>query len=69
MAGPIRRNALAAVNPRLLFVAGWRSHMALFSWMRPSAFVPTVLGVPLVQLLWFVHLGRYTGVHPASYYA
>ncbi|MEU6769529.1 ABC transporter permease [Streptomyces sp. NPDC046853] len=57
------------MNPRLLFIAGWRSHMALFSWMRPSAFITTVLGVPLVQLIWFVYLGRYAAVHPASYYA
>ncbi|MEU1145958.1 ABC transporter permease [Streptomyces sp. NPDC005863] len=69
MAGTIRRNALAAMNLRLLLVAGWRSHLALFSWMRPSAFLPTVVGVPLVQLLWFVHLGHYAGVHPTSYYA
>jgi ABC-2 type transport system permease protein len=54
---------------RLFFVAGWRSHMALFRWMRPSAFIPTVIGVPAVQLIWFVHLGRYLGTHPVSYYA
>ncbi|WP_369148943.1 ABC transporter permease [Streptomyces sp. R44] len=54
---------------RLFFVAGWRSHLALFRWVRPSAFIPTVLCVPVVQLLWFVHLGRYLGTHPVAYYA
>ncbi|WP_329180003.1 MULTISPECIES: ABC transporter permease [unclassified Streptomyces] len=53
---------------RLFFVAGWRSHLALFRWLRPSAFIPTVIGVPVVQLLWFVHLGRYLGTHPTGYY-
>jgi ABC-2 type transport system permease protein len=53
---------------RLFFVAGWRSHLALFRWLRPSAFIPTVLGVPAVQLLWFAHLGHYLGTHPVSYY-
>jgi ABC-2 type transport system permease protein len=54
---------------RLFVVAGWRSHRALFRWSRPSAFIPTVLGIPAVQLLWFVHLGRYIGTEPVSYYA
>jgi ABC-2 type transport system permease protein len=54
---------------RLFFVAGWRSHRALFRWMRPSAFIPTVIGVPAMQLIWFVHLGRYLGAQPPSYYA
>ncbi|MCX4745031.1 ABC transporter permease [Kitasatospora sp. NBC_01287] len=53
---------------RLFFVAGWRSHLALFRWLRPSAFIPTVLGVPVVQLIWFVHLGRYLGTYPTQYY-
>jgi ABC-2 type transport system permease protein len=54
---------------RLFFVQGWRAHFALFHWMRPSAFFPTVLGVPAVQLIWFVYLGRYLGTHPPAYYA
>ncbi|WP_250404489.1 ABC transporter permease [Streptomyces cellostaticus] len=54
---------------RLFFAAGWRSHMALFRWMRPSAFFPTVIGVPTVQLIWFVYLGHYVGTHPVAYYA
>ncbi|WP_053760261.1 ABC transporter permease [Streptomyces sp. AS58] len=53
---------------RLFFVAGWRSHLALFRWLRPSAFIPTVLGVPVVQLIWFVRLGRYLDTYPTEYY-
>ncbi|MFE9422581.1 ABC transporter permease [Kitasatospora sp. NPDC006697] len=53
---------------RLFFAAGWRSHRALFHWLRPSAFIPTVLGIPVVQLVWFVHLGRYLGTYPTEYY-
>ncbi|GAA1964923.1 ABC transporter permease [Kitasatospora viridis] len=56
------------MTARLFFVAGWRSHRALFHWLRPSAFIPTVLGIPVVQLVWFVHLGRYLGTHPTEYY-
>ncbi|GGT43336.1 ABC transporter permease [Streptomyces chromofuscus] len=69
MAGTLQRNSVASVGLRLFFVAGWRSHMALFRWMQPSAFIPTVIGVPTVQLLWFVHLGRYLDTHPVAYYA
>ncbi|WP_411139215.1 ABC transporter permease [Streptomyces sp. C10] len=68
MAGTVQRHAGTAVMLRLFFVAGWRSHLALFRWLRPSAFIPTVLGVPVVQLLWFVHLGRYLGTYPTEYY-
>ncbi|WP_329563625.1 ABC transporter permease [Kitasatospora sp. NBC_01266] len=68
MAGTLQRHPGAAVTPRLFFVAGWRSHLALFRWMRPSAFIPTVLGVPVVQLIWFVHLGHYLGSYPTEYY-
>ncbi|EST38923.1 hypothetical protein N566_04845 [Streptomycetaceae bacterium MP113-05] len=69
MAGTLQWHSGAAVTARLFFVAGWRAHMALFRWMRPSAFIPTVLGVPLVQLIWFVHLGDYIDAHPVEYYA
>ncbi|WP_250405116.1 ABC transporter permease [Streptomyces cellostaticus] len=69
MAGTFQRNTGAAVTLRLFFMAGWRSHMALFRWMRPSAFFPTVIGVPTVQLVWFVYLGNYVGTHPVAYYA
>ncbi|MDQ1024727.1 ABC-2 type transport system permease protein [Streptomyces umbrinus] len=69
MVGTLQRNTGASVTLRLFFVAGWRSHMALFRWMRPSAFFPTVIGVPTVQLIWFVHLGHYVGSHPVAYYA
>lgn len=69
MAGTVQRHAVAAVTLRLFFCQGWRAHFALFHWMRPSAFFPTVLGVPAVQLIWFVYLGRYLGTHPPAYYA
>lgn len=69
MASTLQRNTGTSVTLRLFFVAGWRSHMALFRWMRPSAFLPTVIGVPTVQLIWFVYLGHYVGTHPVAYYA
>ncbi len=54
---------------RILFVAGWRTNLALFRWLTPAALLTTVVGVPACQLLWFVHLGRYVGTLPVEYYA
>ncbi|KOV22206.1 hypothetical protein ADK58_28355 [Streptomyces sp. XY152] len=68
MVGALQRNAGPSVTWRLFFVAGWRSYLALFRWLRPSAFIPTVIGVPVVQLIWAVHLGRYLGAYPPDYY-
>lgn len=70
MAGALPRHAASALaGARIFFVAGWRSNLALFQWMTPSALATTVVGVPACQLLWFVHLGRYLGDQPVAFYA
>lgn len=53
---------------RVLVVAGARSHRALFRWNAPSAFLPTLVGLPVLQMLWFVYLGSYADTRPLSYY-
>jgi ABC-2 type transport system permease protein len=53
---------------RLLVVAGFRSYRALFRWNTPSAFIPTLIGLPVLQMVWFVYLGAYIGTMPSSYY-
>ncbi|MEU6669812.1 ABC transporter permease [Streptomyces sp. NPDC046727] len=69
MAGAQARYSGAAVSAaRILFLAGFRSYRALFRWLTPSAFIPTLIGVPLVQLVWFAYLGDYLGTRPISYY-
>ena len=70
MVGALERHLAAALGDvRIFFVAGWRSNLALFQWMTPSALATTVVGVPACQLVWFVHLGRYLGSHPVGFYA
>jgi ABC-2 type transport system permease protein len=44
---------------RVFFVGGLISYRALFNWIRPSIYIPTLLGGPLFQLLFFTYLGRY----------
>jgi ABC-2 type transport system permease protein len=53
---------------RLIVVGGVISYRALFTWIRPSVFVPTMLGVPLFQLLFFVYVGRTSGSQPDSFF-
>jgi ABC-2 type transport system permease protein len=54
---------------RLFFLGGLLAYRALFRWLRPAIFVPTLLGIPVFQVLFFVLLGRYSGDQPDSFYA
>jgi ABC-2 type transport system permease protein len=44
---------------RVFFVGGLISFRALFNWMKPSLYIPTMLGSPLFQILFFTYLGRF----------
>src|SRR3954454_11612139 len=46
-------------NARLFFVGGIISFRALFNWIKPWIYIPTMLGSPLFQILFFTYLGRY----------
>jgi len=46
---------------RVFFVGGLISYRGLFNWIRPSIYIPTMLGAPLFQILFFTYLGRYSG--------
>ncbi len=48
-----------ATNARVFFVGGLISFRALFNWISPSLYIPTMLGAPLFQILFFTYLGRY----------
>jgi ABC-2 type transport system permease protein len=45
---------------RVFFVGGVIAYRALFNWLRPSIYIPTMLGSPLFQILFFTYLGRYS---------
>lgn len=47
---------------RIIFLGGRASFRALFNWRHPSAYIPTMLGLPVLQLLFFALLGRAAGV-------
>jgi ABC-2 type transport system permease protein len=44
---------------RVFFVGGLISFRALFNWIKPWIYIPTMLGSPLFQILFFTYLGRY----------
>lgn len=45
---------------RIFFVGGVISYRALFNWIKPYIYIPTMLGAPLFQILFFTYLGRYS---------
>ena len=48
-------------NVRVFLIGGAIAYRALFNWLRPSIYIPTMLGSPLFQILFFAHLGRFSG--------
>lgn len=47
---------------RVFFIGGLMSFRALFNWMNPWIFVPTILLGPITQILLFAYVGRAAGV-------
>jgi ABC-2 type transport system permease protein len=48
-----------ASSARVFFVGGVISFRALFNWIKPWIYIPTMLGSPLFQIVFFTYLGRY----------
>ncbi|HYG94879.1 MAG TPA: ABC transporter permease [Nocardioides sp.] len=57
------RNAL-----RLLTVGGLISFRALFNWLSPWIYVPSLVVAPIFQILLFAYLGRAAGVGDDEFY-
>jgi hypothetical protein len=51
---------------RIFFVGGLMSFRALFHFMRPSIYVPSMLVAPIFQILLFVYIGRAARCSPTS---
>lgn len=53
---------------RLFWNGAWISYAALFNWARPSIYIPTLIGAPTFQILFFAAFGSYaTGMDPAYF--
>jgi ABC-2 type transport system permease protein len=56
-------------NVRLFFEGALLSYVALFRWLRPSAYLASKVAMPLFQIMFFSFLGMYaTGADSASFY-
>ena len=53
---------------RIFFVGGLIAYRGLFNWIRPAMYIPTMLGSPLFQLIFFTKLGQYAHAESADFY-
>ncbi|MGZ4437024.1 MAG: ABC transporter permease [Nocardioides sp.] len=53
---------------RIFFVGGLISFRALFNWLSPWIYVPSMLVAPIVQILLFAYMGRTAGVGSDTFY-
>jgi ABC-2 type transport system permease protein len=52
---------------RVLLVGGMISFRALFNWLSPWIYVPSLLIAPIVQILLFTYMGRSAGVESDAF--
>ena len=55
-------------NARIFFVGGVIAYRALFNWLNPWIFIPTLIVAPVFQLLFFAFLGRSAGLESDRFY-
>jgi ABC-2 type transport system permease protein len=53
---------------RIFFVGGLISFRALFNWLSPWIYIPSLLVAPIVQILLFAFMGRAAGVQSDEFY-
>jgi ABC-2 type transport system permease protein len=54
---------------RVFWYGGLMSYGMLFNWARPSIYIPTLIGGPTFQLLFFAALGSYATNRSPAYFA
>jgi ABC-2 type transport system permease protein len=53
---------------RIFFVGGFLAYRALFNWLSPWIFIPTLLALPIFQILLFTYIGRHAGVENDEFF-
>src|SRR5687768_4331357 len=53
---------------RVFFVGGYLAYRALFTWLRPAIYIPTMLGGPIFQILFFAYVGRFARVQDDEFF-
>jgi ABC-2 type transport system permease protein len=58
----------AVTNLRVFFIGGYLSYRALFNWMHWSYYIPTMLGAPVFQVLFFAYIGRFAQIQNDEFF-
>ena len=53
---------------RVFFVGGVTSYRALFGWLSPWVFIPSLVVAPVFQILLFAYIGRQTNTNSDEFY-
>ncbi len=53
---------------RVFFIGGLLSYRALFGWLTPWVFIPSLIVAPIFQILLFAYIGRNTGLESDEFY-
>ncbi len=53
---------------RIFFVGGLMSYRALFNWLSPWIFIPSLVLTPIFQILLFVYIGRSAALESDEFY-
>ena len=53
---------------RVFFVGGVIAYRGLFNWIRPAIYIPTMLGGPLFQMIFFTKLGQFARAQDTAFY-
>ena len=53
---------------RVFFIGGYLAYRALFNWIHWTMYVPTMLGGPIFQILFFAYIGRFAGLQSDEFF-
>ncbi|MGH3110835.1 MAG: ABC transporter permease, partial [Gaiellaceae bacterium] len=55
-------------SARIFFIGGLLSFRALFNFLQPAIFIPSMLVAPIFQILLFVYIGRSASLQDDEFY-
>jgi ABC-2 type transport system permease protein len=53
---------------RVFFIGGYMAYRALFNWIHPGMYIPTMLAGPIFQVLFFAYVGRFVDLQDDAFF-
>lgn len=53
---------------RVFFIGGYLAYRALFNWIHPGMYIPTMLAGPIFQVLFFAYVGRFIDLQDDAFF-